>query len=249
MARPEQLLPSLNPETDEDTKKKIPKPFKPKNILLPSLQERELVRNIPTYNIESLFRNIGKFNVTVAGKGHYSVVFRIQSADTAFPADMTVKLFRFNCPTTPADIRKMLQAAGTPSPDANKIAWRLTSGWREPYKTHKLVERQIAGHVLGSAVAPDHIDHPICMWVKNQGDTVEPVGYSLPFVIGEHVRIAEHAEATGIGNYLEANYNLYVGSRGSYGDDRTYNAIITPDGVTKFIDVRIQDPENYSFPG
>lgn len=222
-----------------DSKRKSIKPFVPRNITWPENPELEALSTIPIYNIDSLYRNIKRFNISMAGVGHYSVVFRLQpNMTTIFPDDFTLKLFRFNCATTSTDVSKLLKPTGKTSGEAKAIASRLCAGFRYSEDTDNLIVRQLMGHKIGSQIAPDNIDSPICVWAKENNYALEPIGYSLPFVEGEAIMIADSKKAVKIANRIEENSDVYVGNRG-YGSS-SCNAIITPSGAPKFIDVRVR---------
>lgn len=222
-----------------DSKKKYVKSFTLRSIAWPKDLELEVLSTTPIYNIDSLYRNIKRFDISMAGVGYYSVVFRLQpNSKTIFPNDFTLKLFRFNCATTPTDIAKLLKPTGRTSDEAKTIANRLCAGFRYVKDTDNLVVRQLMGHKIGNQIAPDNINLPICVWAKENDGTLEPIGYSLPFVEGEAVMIADSKRATQIANRIEEGSNVYVGNRG-FGSS-SCNAIITPSGTPRFIDVRIR---------
>ncbi len=210
-------------------------------------QGKELLGSITTYDIDLFLANLHNFKISYVGMGYFGIVFRIQGQPQS--TDITLKVMRFKTPINGTDINPLFDASGI-SYSKNQIKYFFLTDYRgrSDENTEDLAILQTAGHILGNLVAPQYIDAPVCLWARKTRDSYEAVGYSLPYVQGEKVRVCKDAELTLIADNLEGQYNLFVGDRGKTLIRGSKNAMVCKTGQKKFIDVRLKDSGNYSFP-
>ncbi len=211
-------------------------------------QDKDLVKEIKTYDFDSLLTNLDKFKISYIGMGFYGIVFRVQNIQSDL--DITLKLMRFGSSLNSEALNSLFKASKIPiSKELANLVFLKDYRSRSKSITKNLVLMQAAGHKLGNMIAPKYIDPPVALWTKdNQPFSPELIGYSLPYVNGTPIKICKDNELNNIANWLEENYNLFLGSRGTSIIRGSKNAIVLPDNQKKFIDVRLKTFEDYSVP-
>lgn len=205
--------------------------------------DKELLKDVNVYGIDSLLQNIGDYKTSFVGMGYYGIVFRLQQPQIDF--DITLKLMRFNTAVNAHDLSRLIKASGLPQNEALiKISLLTDFRNRQDYLTKNLAFAQSAGHSLGNMVAQKHIDAPIALWARSN----QVVGYSLPYLKGVPERISKDEELSALADELEKDYNLFLGSRGTSIIRGSKNAILLSDGSKRFIDVRLRNTEDFSIP-
>jgi hypothetical protein len=197
---------------------------------LVEVSDIDLVRQVPVYDFDALLTNLSKYRIDYVDEGFHGVVFKLGKWKTNF----TLKLMKSLVKTS--ELQSLFTFSGFESPDF-MARYISTSSFGDKWSDWELCIKQTAGHVLGHVVLPRLVDAPLCMWVRNGEYGYRPVGYSIPWIEGEAVKICEDKYLTSRANYLENNFGLYVGNRGAKTESR--NAIVSPSGKKRrFIDVQ-----------
>lgn len=211
-------------------------------------KDRELLQDVYVYDIDSLLRSLDNFNISFLGHGYYGVVFRLQYRPHNI--DITLKIMRYQTPINSGDLELLFLYSGIRHTRKEIEKGLLTDHRnRSSRETSELAIFQTAGHILGNLVAPQYIDSPICLWVRRDNHNLyQAVGYSLPYVGGQIVRISDNPELTAVANKIEGQYNLFVGARGKTGIGDAKNALLLPSGEKRFIDVQLANTKDFSIP-
>ncbi|MFA9288459.1 MAG: hypothetical protein ACEQSA_01090 [Weeksellaceae bacterium] len=190
---------------------------------------------IPVYDIDQLIANLAQYQVSYAGTGSRALVYRLR--DTSIHSDMTIKVFLAENTRSYAELTALSRASGFNAKPMDFLFYGFSSP-DDP--DQEFIEDQVKGHVEGSQISPDYIDSPVCIWARknNQGE-VEKVGYSLPFIEGEAIKISDDSELCDVADMLKRSAGIYVGHRGGRYNDSCNAIVDEASAVKKFIDVRV----------
>lgn len=199
-------------------------------------------QEIPVYDLAGLPEVVTPENVnfTYANHGHYGYVFRWKEKNEP----ITVKILKLRH----RKLQRIVRTLFKKSPFLDEGQPRIPYFEFEPegiQKYHELMLRQIEGHLQGHTQNPRFIDPPKMLWALNdlnKHGAYYAVGYSIPFVDGEAIRIINDAELYEQYRQLKS-VGIYVGNVGAF--TQSTNAIISQNGDKKFIDVRTLLPDEY----
>lgn len=198
-------------------------------------ERRPDIATVPVHDIGELLADLGKFRVNYAGCGSLGVVFRVE--DPEIGVDSTIKVVRAEG-AFPI-LQRFYEASGLEKSedevDRDCIPKVFAAGLQTP---RFAVAHQVKGHLLGNRVAPDYIDIPTAIWINTSNQReLTYVGYSIPFIEGQAIRIAEDDELKEIAEQIEKRGGIYLGNRSG----GSLNAIVNQEtGVKKFIDVKMK---------
>ncbi|MBI2074600.1 MAG: hypothetical protein HYT83_02040 [Candidatus Levybacteria bacterium] len=209
---------------------------------------RPLLAEVPVLNFyDGLECLLDAGELTFVGYGSHGVVFRYKTSDSD-QQDMAIKISRVDHLNIKQLMRKMFGATGYQDVEQDEIdALCPKNPWGDQF-AQVTVWRQVAGHVLGNIVDPAHIDAPLCIWFIGDSSLPYAIGYSIPFIQGDPIKICDDPELSDLAERLERIHGIYVGNKGEGSANNSLNAVILPNGNKKFIDVRLVNTRNYSMP-
>ncbi len=204
-----------------------------------------MLKDIPVLSLENALGSFDSTRVDLLAKGIHSVVYRTQEIMPG--KDTTLKIlidfwseldyFWSDDDAWAQSIPRIDQTEYDEAHPALALEMAGLICARNPEGTgRELALRQIFGHILGSLYAPTFIDPPVCIWTTSSEDGSHvPVGYSLPFIAGEAIRIDDDGQLAATADELTKK-GIYTGNR-----DHSLNAVVNPElEVKKFIDVEIR---------
>lgn len=192
------------------------------------------ISRIPFYDMRELLEDSHDFIISYVDRGARGIIFRLLSLDRKI--DSTLKVVRYWNPDVLKILEELYYQSGIEKSE-DDLKGELT-GFESSYV---ITAHQVKGHILGNQIAPSYIDAPICAWVLPAGDRYQYVGYSLPFVDGESIRISEDDELMRVADEIELSSRVYVGNRGLNGNS-SRNAVISRETeIKKFIDVSVRN--------
>jgi len=198
-----------------------------------------VLASIPILDIDDLINNFNDNKVTNVGGGSKSQVFRLdgivgnQVTTLKILTEDSLSYF-LDHNFMDEDYDPLYEYQGVKSV---KLARDICATSEKQYGT-ELALRQIWGHAIGSLRMPDLIDPPVGIWVSHSEDEKDPIvlGYSLPFIEGQSIKINDDTELIVAANKLAMYEKLYVGHRND-----SLNAVVNNDtGVKKFVDVEVR---------
>lgn len=192
------------------------------------------ISRIPFYDIRELLEDSADFNISYIDKGARGIVFRLLNSDRK--VDSTLKVIRYWNSEVFKALRELYLLSGI-----DKSETALETEFTSFESSYVVTAHQVKGHILGNQISPSYIDAPSCVWVLPVGDKHHYVGYSLPFIDGESVRITEDDELMRAADNIEFSTRVYVGNRGLDGSNSRNAVVNRKTGVKRFIDVSIRN--------